>query len=54
MSGLKFTLSDVTLFLPDNLYGLLKNIYSGVQIDKSSFFKTWDIHLLKSHVTTHH
>ena len=54
MPGLKFTLSNVTLLLPDKLSGLLKNIYSGLPIDKSSFFKTWDIDPLKSHVTTHH
>ena len=29
MSALKFTLSDVTLFLPDNLSGV-KNLYSGL------------------------
>ena len=30
MSDLKFTLSDVTLFLPDNLSGLLKKLYLGL------------------------
>ena len=32
MSCLKFTLPDVTLFLPDNLTGLKKKLYSGLII----------------------
>ena len=31
MSGLKFILSDKTLFLPDNLSGLIKRLYSGLK-----------------------
>ena len=34
MSSLKFSLSDVSSFLPENLSGLKKNIYSGLHIAK--------------------
>ena len=41
ISGLKFTLSDVTLFLPNNLSGL-KKLYSGLQMLKKD--TNLDIH----------
>ena len=37
MSGLKFTLSHVTSFLPDILSGL-KKLYSGQYIEKREMF----------------
>ena len=39
MSDLKFTLPDVTSFLPDNLYGLLKIVFRLVNSSNACNFK---------------